>query len=225
MPNVELSPAQDPNELFDVVTADGEPTGRIKRRADVHRDGDWHRAIHIWVYGENDEGPFVLLQRRGHRKDTQPGMLDPTVSGHLGAGEQVEDAYREVEEEIGIAADPARFHHIGTRLRAAEGTTPGIIDRELQEVFLYRDDRPLAGYRPNPAELEALVLIPLNAAITLFAGETSSAPATFLSAHDGTVSPGIVDGSMFTPRMVDRYYLRAVLAIARELRGEPYNVL
>jgi isopentenyldiphosphate isomerase len=225
MPTVNPSLAQDPNELFDVVTADGEPTGRTKRRADVHRDGDWHRAIHIWVYGENENGPFILLQRRGLRKDTQPGMLDPTVSGHLGAGEEVEDAYREVEEEIGIVADPARFRHVGTRPRAAEGTTPGVIDRELQEVFLYRDDRPLVEYRPNPAELEALVMIPLEDAIRLFAAEAPAAPATFLSAHDGTTSSGMVDGSMFIQKSIDRYYLRAALATARELRGETRNVL
>jgi len=222
---VNPSLAQDPNELFDIVSADGVPTGRTKRRADVHRDGDWHRAIHIWVYGENEDGPFVLLQRRGLLKDTQPGMLDPTVSGHLGAGETVEDAYREVEEEIGIVADPARFRHIGTRPRAAEGTTPGVIDRELQEVFLYRDDRPLEEYRPNPAELEALAMVPLQDAIVLFAAESASAPATFLSAHEGTISSGVVDDTMFIQKSIDRYYLRAALAIARELRGEAYNVL
>jgi isopentenyldiphosphate isomerase len=217
--------AQDPDERFDIVTADGGLTGVTKRRADVHRDGDWHRAIHIWVFGEDHGEPFVLLQQRGLQKDTQPGLLDPTVSGHLGAGEGVEDAYREMNEEIGITADPSRLRHVGTRPRAAEFTTPGVIDRELQEVFLYRDDRPLDGYRPNPAELEALVRIPVPQAIALFAREVTEVPATILHAHDGTIAPGIVDTTLFIPTMIDRYYLRAALAIARELRDERYNVL
>ena len=42
---VQLEPAQDPGEPFDVITADGKPTGRVKSRAEVHRDGDWHRAF------------------------------------------------------------------------------------------------------------------------------------------------------------------------------------
>ena len=33
-------PFSDPNELFDVYRSDGTPTGVVKRRADVHRDGD-----------------------------------------------------------------------------------------------------------------------------------------------------------------------------------------
>ncbi len=216
--------AQDPDELFDIVTAEGLPTGRTKRRADVHRDGDWHRAIHIWVYGVDDGDVFVLMQQRGLRKDTNPGMLDPTVSGHLGAGEHVEDAYREMEEEIGMVADPSRLRHIGVRPRASEQVPLGIIDRELQDVFLYRDDRPLDGYKPNPAELEALVRLPLSRAIALFAREVTEVPGTFLHSQGGSTRSGTVDSTAFATA-IDRYYLRAALAIAREIRGERYNVL
>lgn len=217
--------AQDPDELFDVVTADGEATGITKRRADVHRDGDWHRAIHIWVYGELDGEPFMLLQQRSLLKDTNPGMLDPTVSGHLGAGERTDQAYREMEEEIGIVADPSRVRHIGTRPRSSEYVTPGVIDRELQDVFLYRDDRPLDEYRPNPAEVDALVRLSVSHAIAFFAGEITEASGTILRAASGTMVPGVVDATLFSAIMLDRYYLRAALAIARELRGERYNVL
>ena len=98
--------AQDPGELFDVVTADGQPTGRVKTRAEVHRDGDWHRAVHVWVTGIDEHGPFLLFQRRSLLKDTQPGKLDATVGGHYRAGETLAETLREVEEEIGIAPVP-----------------------------------------------------------------------------------------------------------------------
>ena len=49
--STDVEPAQDPDEPFDVITADGKPTGRVKSRAEVHRDGDWHRAIHVWLAG------------------------------------------------------------------------------------------------------------------------------------------------------------------------------
>src|SRR5690242_15381466 len=97
------SVAQDPAELFDVVRYDGTPTGVVKPRAAVHRDGDWHRAVHVWVTGLGPAGePFLLAQRRSTAKDTWPGRLDATVGGHYRAGEGLAEALRETEEEIGV---------------------------------------------------------------------------------------------------------------------------
>jgi isopentenyldiphosphate isomerase len=213
--------AQDPDEMFDVVTADGVPTGVSKRRADVHRDGDWHRSIHVWVYGVDDSVPFLLLNQRGRHKDTWPGVLDATVGGHLAAGETVEDAYREIEEEIGITADPATLRYVGTRPRSAE-SMPGIIDREIQEVYLYRDDRALTCYRPNAAELEGLVRITLEDSLHLFAEEVEGIPGTLLTARDHTISPLTVTQEMLLPVRVDRYFLKVAVAIDLLLRGEKY---
>jgi UDP-glucose 4-epimerase len=153
--------AQDPDERFDVVDEDGRPTGRVKRRADVHRDGDWHRAVHVWVAGRGpDAQAFLLFQRRGLGKDTWPGRLDATVGGHLRAGEDVRQALREVEEEIGVVADPTVLLPLGRRRVVHEHA--GVSDRELQDVLLLVDDRPLTAYRPQRAEVAALVRFDLR---------------------------------------------------------------
>jgi len=36
-------------ELIDVLDDHGQPTGIIKPKPDVHRDGDWHRCAHVWI--------------------------------------------------------------------------------------------------------------------------------------------------------------------------------
>ena len=36
-------------EMFDVRTPQGDPTGEVKERSAVHRDGDWHGTAHIWL--------------------------------------------------------------------------------------------------------------------------------------------------------------------------------
>lgn len=206
--------AQDPDELFDVITEDGLPTGVVKRRADVHRDGDWHRAIHVWFHGVEDGVPFVLYNLRGRHKDTWPERLDVTVGGHLAAGETVEEAYREIEEEIGIAADPARLRLLGTR------KAYGVIERELQDTFLYRDDRPLAGYWPNPAELEGLVQVAVADALRLFTHQATEAPATMLHAASRTVNPLTVTSAILLPeRYFANYYLPIAEAINRASDG------
>jgi isopentenyldiphosphate isomerase len=218
---VQLEPAQDPDEPFDVITADGRPTGRVKPRAEVHRDGDWHRAIHVWVAGLNDQGaPFLTFQRRSAHKDTWPARLDATVGGHYRAGETLAETLREIEEEIGIVPDPKELRLLGVRVWANEAQ-PGVIDREIQDVFLLRDERPLEDFRPNPAELAALVRFPLKTLVPFLAGESSRI--------DGeSLAPGALRAELNTAHMddfiptVDRYLLRVAIAAQHVLRGERY---
>jgi isopentenyldiphosphate isomerase len=210
---------QDPRERFDVLHADGSPTGRTKARALVHRDGDWHRAVHVWVAGRDATGaPFLLFQRRGSGKDTWPGRLDATVGGHFRAGERLAEALREVEEEIGIAAPPATLRPLGTRVWVNE-SEPGILDHELQEVFLLRDDRPLAAYRPHPAELAALIRFPLSPLLALLAGAAPTIAGQALAPGAARPVPVTCTPNDFIPT-VDRYFYRVAIATAAALRGE-----
>ena len=71
-------------EYFDLLDENGNKTGKIKLRNEVHRDGDWHKAVHIWIINENGD---VLLQRRCATKDSNPNMLDISSAGHLSAGD------------------------------------------------------------------------------------------------------------------------------------------
>ena len=216
-----LDLAQDPGELFDIITANGKPTGRVKPRAAVHRDGDWHRAIHVWVAGVDDHGAtFLTIQRRSPRKDTWPDRYDATVGGHYRAGETLAETVREIEEEIGITADLSQLRPLGVRVCANEAQ-PGIIDREIQDVFLLRDDRPLEHFRPNPAELTALVRFPLEALVPFLAGEDVTIDGESLAAAAARGEPIAARIEDFIPT-VDRYFLRIAIAARHVLRGERY---
>ncbi len=209
--------AQDPAERFDVVHADGSPTGRTKARAAVHRDGDWHRAVHVWVTGEADGWPFLLFQQRGADKDTWPNRLDATVGGHLRAGETAAEALREVEEEIGVAVSPDALRPLGVRVSVNE-REPGVVDRELQEVFLLRDDRPLTGYRLNPAEVAALVSFPLADLLALFAGKTEEIAGAAIVPGAASPRRRTFRRDDFVPN-VDRYFYRVAIAADAIRRG------
>lgn len=221
MNSTNLEPAQDPREPFDVITANGAPTGRVKPRAEIHRDGDWHRAIHVWVAGVDDRGtPCLTVQRRSPRKDTWPDRFDATVGGHFRAGETLASALREVDEEIGIIAAPQHLRPLGVRVCAHEAQ-PGIIDREVQDVFLLRDDRPLESLRPHPSELAALVRFPLATLLPFLAGEVAEI-------HGDAIVPAATRTEPVTARMddfiptVDRYFLRIAIAAQNVLRGDRY---
>jgi isopentenyldiphosphate isomerase len=210
--------AQDPAELFDVVRADGSPTGVTKARAAVHRDGDWHRAIHVWVAGVGQDGEsFLIFQRRSKNKDTWPGRLDATVGGHYRAGETLPETLRETDEEIGISVSLADLRPLGVRVCANEGE-PGIVDRELQDVFLLRSDRPLTDYRPDPAELAALALVPISGVLAVFAGDVAAVQSASLSPGARNPEPMTIELDDFIPN-IDRYFYRVAIAVDLVLSG------
>jgi isopentenyldiphosphate isomerase len=210
--------AQDPGELFDLYSADGASLGRTKPRALVHRDGDWHRSVHVWVLVEA-AAPTLLFQRRSREKDTWPGAIDVAVTGHLCAGESVLDGLREAREEIGIELGPADVLRLGLRRRADEHA-PGILDRELQEVFLARVALPLSALRPDPAEVDELIALPLDVAGALFRGEVRAATGmAFAGAKGALPVTGIELGDFVLPD--DGYYARAQRSIEAILVGRP----
>jgi isopentenyldiphosphate isomerase len=212
--------AQDPTELFDVVFADGRPRGIAKKRSDVHKDGDWHVSLHVWVYGLDPIGPYLAFQRRGKFKDTHPLILDATVGGHLRAGESVEESLREVEEEIGRPVTLAELQSIGVRVAVSEGA-PGVIDRELQHVFLWRVDEPLSTFAPNPDELESLVQLPLVDILAIFGDGIVAADALELKAGSAILTPTLITRSEFLAG-IDRYPYRVAIAAMNALRGDRY---
>ncbi|KAK8965752.1 Nudix hydrolase 3 [Platanthera guangdongensis] len=58
--------------------------GILSRRL-VHRDGDYHRSVHVWIYSESTQE--LLLQRRADCKDSWPGLWDISSAGHISAGD------------------------------------------------------------------------------------------------------------------------------------------
>jgi isopentenyldiphosphate isomerase len=98
-------------EIFDVVNERDEVIGQKPRR-EVHANGLWHRAVHVFVFNARGE---IFLQKRSLKKDMSPGKWDSSSSGHLDTGETYDAcAVREVREEIGLtlAQPPERLFKI-----------------------------------------------------------------------------------------------------------------
>ena len=150
-------------ELLDVLDADGHPTGERKPRGDVHRDGDWHRTVHVWVARSDSH---VLVQRRAEGKRIEPGKLDVSVGGHLVAGELDIDVVREVEEELGLVLSFGSLTYLGTA--ATERNYDDYLDREFQDVYVVTDDTPLTQLSLRVSEVDVVYEVPLSRAIELF---------------------------------------------------------
>ncbi|HYO77652.1 MAG TPA: NUDIX domain-containing protein, partial [Thermoanaerobaculia bacterium] len=147
-------------ELIDVVTSDGAATGIVKPKPQIHRDGDWHLAAHLWIVTPNGR---VLLQRRALTKESWPGLWDVSVAGHVDAGERARDAaVRESFEELGLRLDPLELKHLGTLRYQAVLNGGAYLENEFHEVFFVRLDVTLEALTLDPAEVAEVALVTLD---------------------------------------------------------------
>lgn len=165
----------DAPELFDLYDAAGRPLGRTKPREDVHRDGDWHRSANIWIFTGDRS---LLFQRRAPDKDTWPGRLDASIGGHYRAGEGLAGVVREADEELGITIVVDELIPLG--VRTIISLEPGIVDRELQDIYILRRDLPLTAFRPDPVEIDGLAMLDMWGAARLHGGEQDAVSGDFL---------------------------------------------
>ena len=113
-------------EYLDIVDEEGNYTGEVLEREEVHKKNLLHNEISIFVV--NDKGE-VLLEKRSPNKKQHPNKWG-TVAGHVGHLESLFDAaLRELEEEIGLSVSKEQLVPLLDRI---------IYKRETNSHFSYR---------------------------------------------------------------------------------------
>ena len=206
-----------PTEMFDILDCAGRKTGVTIAREDAHRTGVWHGAFHCLIVYEHHRKPCILFQKRSSEKLIAPSKFDVSVGGHYAAGEDAEAAGpREIKEELGLTVPFSDLVSLGRRVFAF-CFTPGIIEQEFQDVFLY----PCVG---GPGELvlqteevDAVIELDVESGISLFSGAAQSATAMIVSPGNGAAV--VITAADFVP-CIDNYYLKLLLLVRQYFKGE-----
>lgn len=152
-----------PMELFDVRNPDGSPSGIVRERGIVHREGSLHATAHIWVVRENKKSGYdVLLQKRSACKDSNPGYYDISAAGHLPAGDDyLPSAVRELAEELGITAEEEELQYVGIHHGGFEDVFYGkpFKDDELSAVYVYGRPVQADKLQLQESEVEEVIWI------------------------------------------------------------------
>lgn len=144
-------------EYFDLLDAKGNKSGGVKLRSEVHRDGDWHKGVHIWII--NNKGD-ILLQRRCATKDSNPNMLDISSAGHLSAGdESLSGAIRELKEELNLDVNKEDLQFIKT-LKNSSKYTSTFINNEFDDVYILRTDKDIKDMKFQEEEISEIFFVP-----------------------------------------------------------------
>jgi isopentenyldiphosphate isomerase len=139
------------SELLDVVDSSGQPCGIIKPRESVHRHGDWHKTVHIWIVNKNGE---LLFQKRSSNKESFPGVWDVSSAGHISAGEtSPEGAGKEVLEELGVKIAKRDFSYLFTIKNSCNLHNGSFIDNEFSDVYLVKKDFLISDLSLQPSEV------------------------------------------------------------------------
>ena len=148
-------------ELFDILNPDGSRTGIVRERGVAHREGSLHATSHIWVVRKNDRSGYdVLLQKRSAVKDSNAGCYDISSAGHVAAGDDyLNSAVREMQEELGIQADPEELQFVGIHHGGFEDVFYGMPfrDDELSSVYVYSEPVDIAGLSLQQEEVEEVI--------------------------------------------------------------------
>lgn len=143
-------------EYFDILDEIGNKTGKIKLRNEVHRDGDWHKAVHIWIINQNNE---ILLQRRCATKDSNPNMLDISCAGHLTAGDDsITGAIRELKEELNLDINPTELIFIKT-LKNESKYSETFINREFNDIYILKTNKNINDMKFQESEISEIIFV------------------------------------------------------------------
>ena len=143
-------------EYFDVLDENGNKTGKIKLRSEVHRDGDFHKSVHIWIINNNGE---ILLQRRCESKDSNPNMLDISCAGHLSAGDDsLSGALRELKEELNLDVNLEDLQFIKT-LKQTTKPTNDFINNEFADMYIIRTNKRIEDMKYQESEISEIFFV------------------------------------------------------------------
>ena len=209
----------DPRELLEVYDSDGNLTGKALSRGQVHLEGHWHLAFFCWVARPGAHGPEILLQHRAACKDVWPLRFDGSAAGHVRFGETMQEAAREVREELGIRVDLADMISLG-RHRQEHDHANGLLDREHHAVHLLMPGPPDAAYQPDPLEVAGLAWISTDDLLGLMEGRLSEAMVRYRAVDAAPES--FVDRVLTIDDLVpyaDGYFQRLLGEIHRHIQA------
>ena len=165
-------------EYLDIYDELGNWIGQDSRE-NVHKKGLWHKTVHCWLYDKNGNVYFQV------RKDR--GTFYTTASGHVQAGETVEEAFtREIKEEIGITILPKDTIYVDiVPFKMDKLKEDGTLfkDRAFANVYLSEFDDSIASFTLDLEELSGLAKLPTIDILNLFKGNVSSIKGTLITPY------------------------------------------
>ena len=169
-------------ELLDIYDEEGNYIG-IEDRKVVHRDALWHKTVHAWLY---DREGNVYFQIRADE-----GTLYTTASGHLQAGDTVEEAFaREIFEELGLkidASDAIKVDVVKFVLDRENKDGTMFRDRAFANIYIDNFEDSITEFNFDPNEVKGVVKVNAKETLDLFTKEDGNIKGLEITEENGII--------------------------------------
>lgn len=147
-------------ELIDVLDENGNKTGEILTRKQIHKKGLCHKIVVISII---DEKGNILMQQRSKNKSKNPGKWDVAVAGHVSSGQtSTEAAIRETLEEVGIKVKEKELEYVLT-YKNKENVKEDYIDNQIYDCYIVKKEKiDLKDIKIQKSEVEQVKLCNLK---------------------------------------------------------------
>ncbi|MDR0803812.1 MAG: NUDIX domain-containing protein [Rickettsiales bacterium] len=156
-------------EFLDIYDANKKHIGTADRNV-AHAFGLWHKTVHCWIVWRGK----MVFQRRSRTMTANAGKLYTTASGHISAGESVEQAFaREIVQEIGISVvNPRQISETTwvADIKKSDGSL--FIDRVFANVFWADFDGELTDFHFDDGEVDSVVAVDLDEFVNFARGKS-----------------------------------------------------
>ncbi len=121
---------------LDVYDQTGVKIIDTKTYDEVHRQGLWHKGVHVWVL--TPDGKFII-QKRGPYVQTKPNILEASAGGHVNSGNTaIQAVIEECHEEIGVVVQESDIEYVATIVDQFEEMEGAIKNNEFDDIYLIR---------------------------------------------------------------------------------------
>ena len=211
-------------EMIDIYTDRLKHIG-VASKKEAHEKGYWHTVITCLAI--NPKTGTAIYQRKYPKNDAsitnENSQLDISVGGHIQAGESIEQAVREIKEELLEDVSLKELVYLGVRQTAAT-INNNYIANEFQYIFLYPCQKQLKQYDVSGKEVARLVEINVQDGLDLFLKIKSEIPAQEMYIENGVqvVQQRTVNLEHFLQcyQEIDNLFFRLLVAAKRYIDGE-----
>lgn len=145
-------------ELWDLYDITRKKTGATVERGQTIPDGSYHLVVSVWI--RNRHGEFLLSQR--HPDKPYPLYWECTGGSVLAGESSLEEAVREVREELGLVLEPGHGRLLLQTRRERF--------QDLYDVWLFHADTPVSCLRLQDTEVIAAQWVSRSMLFTMFRG-------------------------------------------------------